>query len=79
MILFLNVLVNIIYLTLIAYVVMGYVGKTDNPVYRTLSAVIDPILDRIRAVFPPVNNFDFSPMVLYLLIWFAHRLITWII
>ncbi len=73
-----NFIVNIIYLSLIVYVVMGYIGKRDNPIYQTIAAIIEPVLERIRAIFPPVNRLDFSPMILYLLIWFLHRLILWI-
>ncbi len=73
-----NFIVNIIYLSLIIYVVMGYIGKRDNPIYQTIAAVIEPVLKRIRTIFPPVNQLDFSPMILYLLIWFLHRLILWI-
>lgn len=74
----LSFIVNIIYLSLITYVVMGYIGKRDNPVYQTIAAVLEPVLERIRALFPPVNQFDFSPMILYLAVWFLHRLILWI-
>lgn len=73
-----NFIVNIVYLSLIIYVVMGYIGKRDNPIYQTIAAVIEPVLKRIRTIFSPVNQLDFSPMILYLLIWFLHRLILWI-
>ena len=76
--LLINFIVNIVYIALIVYVVLGYIGKRENRVYRTLSAIVEPVLERIRAVFPPVNQLDFSPMILYLLIWFLHRLILFV-
>lgn len=70
-----TLIVNIVYLGLLAYVLMGYFGRRDHPIYLRLSAFFKPVLERIRAIFPTKNGLDFSPLILFLLIWFFERLV----
>lgn len=67
--------VNIIYLGLLVYVLMGYFGRRDHPIYQRLSAFFEPFLERIRSIFPSKNGLDFSPLILFLLVWFIERLV----
>ncbi len=70
-----TIFANLIYLGLLVYVLMGYFGRKDHPIYQRIGAIVEPILERIRTIFPPNNGLDFSPLVLFLLIWFMERLV----
>jgi len=73
------ILVNIInfiftafYVLLIAQIILSWVRPnpwhpTWGPIIRFINGVVDPILNPIRRVMPPLGGLDFSPMVVLLL------------
>jgi len=40
----------------------------DNKVREMLGRIVNPLLNPIRKVIPPINNLDFSPIVLIIAI-----------
>jgi len=40
----------------------------DNKVREMLGRIVNPLLNPIRKVIPPINHLDFSPIVLIILI-----------
>jgi YggT family protein len=46
----------------------------DNPVVRIVTTLTEPVLAPIRKVMPDLGGFDFSPMVLLLLLQLLKRL-----
>ena len=59
---------QILSLLVIAHVIVGYVLPWDNPVRRTLDKFISPLLRPIQSAIKPIGDFDFSPLVIILLI-----------
>ena len=46
----------------------------DNPVVRIVATMTEPVLEPIRKVLPDLGGFDFSPMVLLILLQLVKRL-----
>lgn len=52
----------------IVQVVISFVLPPYNNFRRLLDRVINPLLNPIRRVVPPLSNIDFSPLILVILI-----------
>ena len=57
---------NIITFVIIADAVVSFILPPYNPVRSFLDKIINPMLDPIRRILPPLAGFDFSPIVLLL-------------
>lgn len=51
-----------------ADIIIGYFLNPFHPLRRTLDGIVEPMLAPIRKVLPPIGMFDFSPLVLIILI-----------
>ena len=56
-------------------VVLSYFMDPYHPIRRGVDNIVEPMLNPIRRVIPPVGMFDFSPVVLIILIQVAANLI----
>ena len=56
-------------------IVLSYFVSPYNTIRRTIDSIISPLLNPIRKVVPSFGGFDFSPMVLILLIQVVEYLI----
>jgi YggT family protein len=63
-----NILANLIVLLVIVDSVLTYFLSPYHPLRRTLDRIVAPMLAPIRRVIPPVGMFDFSPLVLIVLV-----------
>jgi YggT family protein len=70
-----NLLFNILSLMIIASALLSFFVPPWNPVRRFLDRIITPLLDPIRRVLPPIGGFDFSPVVLLIIIYILRSLI----
>ena len=61
---------SILELLVIARVILSWVASpySRNPVVQLIRAVTDPMLEPIRSILPRTGPFDFSPMVLILVL-----------
>jgi YggT family protein len=59
----------------IASILLSYFMDPYHPVRQGVDNLVRPLLDPIRRVVPPVGMFDFSPLVLILLIQAVTRLL----
>ncbi|HEY76616.1 MAG TPA: YggT family protein [Thermoflexia bacterium] len=67
-------------LALIARIVLPLLGMSyAHPVMRFLWNITEPLLAPIRRQIPMVGPFDFSPMVLILIMWLVEQVILWVI
>ncbi|MCE1255598.1 MAG: YggT family protein, partial [Anaerolineae bacterium] len=57
-------------------VLLSYFMSPYDPIRATVDRFVNPLLDPIRKVVPPVGMFDFSPIVLMLLVQFAGGILT---
>ncbi len=67
-----NALFWIFYILLFASIILSWIRPSPyhpvwGPIIRIVSAVVDPILNPIRRLMPPMGGLDFSPMVVLLL------------
>ena len=64
-------------LTLLIFVsvILSYVMDPYHPLRRGIDNIIEPMLMPIRRVVPTAGMFDFSPMILMLLVQFLSRFI----
>jgi YggT family protein len=46
-------------------------------VLRVLIALTDPVFRQVRRVIPPIGGLDFSPIVVFVAIWFLQYSINW--
>jgi YggT family protein len=63
-----SVLANAIVLLVIVQVVLSYFMSPLHPIRRTIDHIVEPMLAPIRKVMPLVGMFDFSPLILIVLV-----------
>jgi YggT family protein len=63
-----NILAQLLVLLIIIKVILSYVMDPYHPVRRSLDGLIEPLLAPIRRVVPLIGMFDFSPLVLLILV-----------
>ena len=63
-----NILAQFIVLVVIAKVILSYFMDPYHPVRRTLDNLVEPMLAPIRRVVPLIGMFDFSPLILIILV-----------
>lgn len=72
MILFLVQLISIlsqfIVLLVIVSVILSYFMSPYHPVRRAIDQLVEPMLNPIRRIMPNIGMFDFSPLVLIILV-----------
>lgn len=49
-------------------VILSYFLSPYHPVREAIDRLVDPLLDPIRRNIPPIGMFDFSPLILIILI-----------
>lgn len=65
---FVNILSQVLVLLVIVYVILSYFLSPYHPVRNFVDQIVEPMLSPIRRVVPLVGMFDFSPLVLIILI-----------
>ena len=63
-----SVLANAIVLLAIVQVALSYFMSPSHPVRRTIDQIVEPMLAPIRKVVPLMGMFDFSPLILIILV-----------
>jgi YggT family protein len=69
-------LANALFLLVIIQVILSYVMAPDHPVRRWIDSIVEPLLNPIRRVLPPIAGLDFSPVVLIIIIRIVATLIV---
>ena len=76
LILIVNTLTQLLVLLVFASVILSFFMDPYHPIRRGVDNIVEPMLAPIRRIVPLVGMFDFSPLVLILLIQLAARLIN---
>jgi len=63
-----NFLANAAVLLIIVKVILSYILSPFHPVRQAINRIVEPVLTPIRRVVPPVGMFDFSPLILIVII-----------
>ncbi len=66
---------NLLILLIIIDAILSFLMPPYHPTRAALGRILNPLLDPIRRVVPPVGMFDFSPLILIILIQLITRLI----
>jgi len=63
-----SIIGNLITLLVILAAVLSYIIPPYHPIRETLERVLNPIYAPIRRVIPPLGMFDFTPLIVILLV-----------
>lgn len=63
-----RVAANVLSLLVIASVLLSYFMSPYHPVRRTIDQIVEPLISPIRNRMPRIGMFDFSPIVLLIVI-----------
>jgi YggT family protein len=75
LIILINTVQQILVVLVIVSVILSYFMDPYHPVRRGVDNIVQPMLNPIRRVVPLVGMFDFSPLILILLLQFAGRIL----
>jgi len=77
---FLAILIEILYLAILARVILSWIPVRDNKILNSILKVVyaitEPILVPIKKVLPSTGMFDFSPMVALVLIIILQNIVN---
>lgn len=67
-----NVIFWVFYVLLFAQIILSWIRPNPyhpvwGPIIRVVNGVVEPILNPIRRLLPPMGGLDFSPMIVLLL------------
>ena len=68
-------LFQLLILLVIVQAALSYFLSPYDPVRRVIDRIINPILEPIRRVLPPMGMFGFSPLVLIILLQLLDMLV----
>ena len=63
-----NILAQFIVLVVIVKVILSYFMDPYHPVRQSIDNLVEPMLAPIRKIVPLVGMFDFSPLILIILV-----------
>lgn len=63
-----NIISQVIILLVIIKVILSYFMDPYHPVRQTIDGLVEPMLAPIRRVVPLIGMFDFSPLILIILV-----------
>lgn len=59
---------QILSFVIIADALLSFLVPYDNKIRQLLDRIVTPMVNPIRRIVPPVNNLDFSPVILLILL-----------
>ena len=64
-----------LWIVVLADVIVSWVLDPFHPIRRFLDSIVQPMLDPIRRLVPPIGGIDLSPFVLFIVLDIARRLV----
>jgi YggT family protein len=61
---------------ILADIIVSYILDPFHPIRRFLDSIVQPLLAPIRRVLPPAGMFDFSPIVLLIIVQVLGRVLA---
>jgi YggT family protein len=71
-----ELLSRILVLLVFVSVILSFFMDSYHPIRRGVDTIVEPMLAPIRRIVPLVGMFDFSPLVLILIIQFGARILV---
>jgi len=72
---FIQVISQVLSILLIVDILLSYFMSPYHPIRATLDRIIQPMLNPIRRIVPPIAMIDFSPLVLLIIIQLVANLL----
>jgi YggT family protein len=66
---------QVIYILVLIKIVLSYFMDPYHPIRQSIDRLIDPLLKPIQQVLPVMGGFDFSPLVLILIVEVLSRVL----
>lgn len=66
---------SVLFIVVIVSVVLSYFMSPYHPLRSNLDRIVEPLLNPIRRVVPPLGMIDFSPLILIILIQVVQTLL----
>lgn len=66
---------SLLFIVVIVSVVLSYFMSPYHPIRSNLDRIVEPLLNPIRRVVPPLGMIDFSPLILIILIQVVETLL----
>ncbi|MBA4313232.1 MAG: hypothetical protein C0417_11445 [Chlorobiaceae bacterium] len=63
-----QIIFRIFSLIVLANVIFSFFLPPDNPIKTFLEKIVEPFLSPIRRLIPAIGGFDFSPVILLLIV-----------
>ncbi len=73
---FIHVVAQILILLVIVSAILSWFMSPFHPVRQAIDRIVDPLLWPIRRVVPTAGGFDFSPLILIVLIELIDQVLT---
>ena len=74
-----NVIANVLLILVFLSVILSWILPPFHRVREAIDRLVDPLLNPIRRILPTAGTFDFSPLVLMIIIQFASQILIGII
>lgn len=71
--------VELITILVLAHVILSYFMSPYHPIRSFVDRLVEPLLAPIRRVVPLVGMFDFSPIILIILVQLIARVIRYLL
>ncbi len=72
----LSTIIQVFTWVVLIHVLLSWFLPPDNPLRLSLSRIIEPFLQPIRELIPPLGMFDFSPVILLIVLQLLQQLIV---
>ena len=73
---FIHLIAQILILLVIVSAVLSYFMSPYHPLREAIDRIVDPMLAPIRRMVPAMGGFDFSPLILIILIGLLDQVLT---
>ncbi len=70
-----NLISQLLILLIFIYALISWFVSPYHPIREAIGRIIDPLLDPIRRVVPTAGGFDFSPLILMVLVEIIARIL----
>lgn len=71
-----NIISQILVIVIIIDTILSYFLPPFQAIRRFFDQIVNPLLEPIRKLIPPIQNIDFSPMILIVVIQVFSSLLT---
>jgi YggT family protein len=66
---------TLLWIVVLADVIVSWILDPFHPIRRFLDSIVQPLLDPIRRLVPPVGGIDLSPLILLIVLDIVRRLV----